>query len=170
MLTQILTRTPPYVWGILALILVVGVMQLRSRNISRPQLLIIPTAMVALSIFTVASNFGTSFGTVPVWIAGVAAAHILNTSILNSPRGVTFNGTAFQVPGSVIPLLIMLAIFLTNYTLGVTRAIAPQLSEATVFKVAISLALGALSGLLLSRARHILQTADNTIALKTISI
>jgi hypothetical protein len=167
MLTQILTRTPPYVWAILALILVLGIMQLRVRTISRIQLLLMPAAMLALSIFTVASNFGTSFETIPAWIAGVAASHFFNTSVFKGPHGVTSNGTAFQVPGSVVPLLIMLAIFLTNYTLGVTRAIAPHLFEAAAFKLAISLALGGLSGLLLSRARYILQTADNPTALKT---
>ncbi|NOU07262.1 MAG: hypothetical protein HOO99_13890 [Hyphomicrobiaceae bacterium] len=167
MLTQILTRTPPYVWGILAVILVLGIMQLRARSVSRMQLLLMPIAMLALSIFTVASNFGTSPETVLAWLAGVGIAHTFNTTAFKSPRDVIFDGTTYQLPGSAIPLLIMLAIFLTNYLLGVTRAMAPQILANLAFKIAICLALGTLSGLLLSRARHVLHTANNQTAPKT---
>ena len=57
----------------------------------------------------------------------------------------------FSVPGSVMPLLTILAIFLLKYTLGIELAMQPALRFEASFALAMAAGYGALTGLFASR-------------------
>ncbi len=153
-LTDILTRTPPQVWAILAVILILGAMQMRRRQISESNLTIMPLAMAGLSLYTVVSSFTATGSTLGPWFAAFGIAFAVNAVLLRSPARATYDPATrkFDVPGSIVPLLVMLAIFATNYALGVTRAIAPERLADRSFSTTVCAALGLLTGLLFARA------------------
>jgi len=66
---------------------------------------------------------------------------------------------AFRVPGSWLPLALMMAIFLLKYAVGVTLAMQPHLAHSAGFAITVSAAYGALSAVFLARARNILAQA-----------
>ena len=93
----------------------------------------------------------------PLWFAGFGIAFAVNAVLLKSPSSATFDQQTqrFLVPGSAIPLLIMLAIFAINYAMGVTRAVQPERLADGDVRIKACAILGLLSGLLFARAIRI---------------
>ena len=56
------------------------------------------------------------------------------------------------MPGSIVPMLLMLSIFLFNYVISVALAINPAFRSELVWQVGPALILGALSGIFIGRA------------------
>ena len=154
---DIIIRTPPQVWAILAVITLLGLMQLRERAVKETNLMLTPLAMLGLSLYTVYSNFGFTGWSLGPWFAAFGIAFAINAVILRSPARATYDATTqkFIVAGSVIPLLVMLAIFASNYILGVTRAITPATLADPTFRMQICATLGVLSGILFARSVRI---------------
>jgi len=57
-----------------------------------------------------------------------------------------------SVPGSWLPLALMLGLFATKFAVGVLVALAPALRHDAAFAASAGLAYGAFSGLFLGRA------------------
>ncbi len=154
---MILSHTPVWVWGLLVMLLALGVMYLRERRVSRARLALVPVGLAALSISGVLSSFGAAG--VAAWGLGVALAFALNTR-LRWTQGARREGGVFVLPGSGLPMLLMLAIFVLNYTVNVWRAMAAQGAAAPSLAVGLgfSVLFGALSGLLAARAWRVLRS------------
>ncbi|HRK18113.1 MAG TPA: hypothetical protein PK970_04090 [Hyphomicrobiaceae bacterium] len=160
-LSDILSRTPPQVWIILAVILALGLLQLRTRNVPRSRVMILPLAMVGLSIYTLVSGFQPWGSPIGFWAAGLGIAFGVNAALIRAPSGVTHDAETdtFRVPGSIIPMLVMLGIFGMNYFVGVTRALTPSRLQEPDFRMLVCGGLGLLTGLLVSRAARTLRVA-----------
>ncbi len=156
-LAMILARTPVWVWGLLVMLLALGVMYLRERRVSRLRLSLVPVGLAALSLSGVLSGFGLTG--VAAWLLGVALAFALNTQ-LRWTQGARREGAAFVLPGSVLPLVLMLTIFVLNYATNVWRAMAAQGAAAPSAAVGMGLSLlfGLLTGLLAARAWGVLRS------------
>jgi hypothetical protein len=152
----ILAHTPVWVWGLLVLLLALGTLYLRERRVSRARLSLVPLGLAALSISGVLSGFGAAG--VVAWLLGVGLAFAINTQ-LRWTRGARRDGAAFVLPGSVLPLALMLAIFGLNYALNVWRAMAAQggVAPSTAVGLGVSALFGVLSGLLAARAWRVLR-------------
>ncbi len=147
----ILRHTPPWVFGLFVVLLVFGWSQSRPRTSSLRRVAILPVAMIALSLYAALSVFGASATAIAAWIAGLALAIALN-SVLCLPRGVRAgadNGTV-HIPGSWLPLGLMMAIFFARYAVAVMLALRPGIVHTAEFTAAVGLAYGFLSGLFLA--------------------
>ena len=109
-------------------------------------------------MFGVWSTFGAAPVSLAAWSGGILLAVLLNR-ILGLPAGVAYSSASrrFTVPGSWLPLALMMAIFFTRYAITVTIAINPLLREAAAFAGAASLAYGLMSGTFFARALHIVR-------------
>jgi hypothetical protein len=154
MVTGILHNTPYWVWGVFVLLLVLGLSQTRGRNVSRALVFVLPLIMIPLSFYTIASSFGIHALPVIAWALGIAAAFALNVFVFQAPSGVRYVSDLgkFEVPGSWVPLFLMMTIFLSRFVLGVTRAVNPALIGNDVFVGAVSAILGLCSGTFAARA------------------
>lgn len=164
MLLEIFRRAPTYVWAILAVIVVFGLLQMRTRTIKRTNMLIMPLAMLGFSAYSAVRTFGLD-RTLGAWFAGIGIALAVNGALLKMPFGASYDRTTDTVamPGSAAPLVIMLAIFATNFALGVAGAIAPlRLSDPSVRWFAV-LWLGFLSGLFIARAMRAMKRSRSDI-------
>jgi len=75
---------------------------------------------------------------------------------LDLPRGVVARPDgSFDVPGSIAPLAIMLAIFSVHYVVNVVLALAPALAFRDAFVVAACAAYGIPSGMMAARAHKL---------------
>jgi hypothetical protein len=153
MLIQIVLHTPLWVWAVLAALLAYGLAQTLPRRLARPRIAIVPLVLLVLSFAGVIGSFGWTAAPVLAWAIGVAAALVLGRGLVAQPAARWEASTArVHVPGSWLPLALMMGLFLTKYGVGVTLAIRPALGHDLAFDAAVGLAYGGFSGLFLARA------------------
>lgn len=160
MILQILERTPPWVFALFAVLVVLGALQSRTRELGRSRVALLPAVFLPLSLLALGSVFGAEPLAYAGWLAGVAAA-VLAGRRTRRPEPASYATATglFRVPGSWAPLALMMAIFFTRYAVAVATAMQPPLRASPAFAAAVGLAYGLLSGAFLARALRILGAA-----------
>lgn len=167
-LGTVIRKTPLWVGGLLAVLMALGLSQTRERRISRLRMAIMPLAMTGLSLWGTVSAFGTSplFGYVMlVWLAG---ALLMGSLIaMTSPRPGTVYDAArrsFTVPGSWLPLALILGIFLTKYVVGVDLVMQPALARDGQYTLVTGALYGLFSGTFAGRTARLWRLARRPAA------
>lgn len=162
LLLETLKRTPSWVFVLFFALVALGYFQSRDRTISRGRVAIFPLAMIALSFYGVLSAFGNVPASLALWGLGVSLAAGLGVR-LGAPQGVIFHAQSrsFFVPGSWLPMVLMMAIFFTKYAVAVILARHLPLADEGAFVVSVSLCYGLFSGVFLARAMVIWQAAKS---------
>ena len=157
----ILQRTPVWVWGLLAALLALGISQLKGRQVGLRRVVIVPVAWLGFALYGIYSAFGNSGQLVAALIAWLVAAASVTAILLQSlPQGDTrFEAASqtFSVPGSVVPLLLILGIFMTKYIVGIELAMNATLAQDASFVLPIALLYGAFNGIFTARALRLLR-------------
>lgn len=158
MIKTIALNTPLWVWAVLLALIAFGLSQTRTRRVTHLFVLLLPAVMIPLSLLAVTTSFGIRFGPLSAWALGFAGAVTLNGLVFLGPKGVRYSvgDQRFELPGSWVPLLLMLTIFCTRFALGVSAALNPSIVGTPSFVGSVSTILGICSGLFLSRATRIL--------------
>lgn len=151
MLNQIISHTPPYVWGILAFLILRGVLAMRTREIGFNKLFILPIVMLVLSLQDIAAKFGLGSIALTLWALGAAAtvASMLKFSAARVAPAATPGRVI--VRGSVFPLALMMAIFVTKYVAAIAVAVQPHLRQDLPFTVLVCALFGVFNGYFLGR-------------------
>ena len=147
---QILKGTPIWVWVILAALIYLCGKQLKARVVKRYSVLIAPVVFLFVGLMA-AGRGPVGFATWAVSLISVAAV----TFFVWQPTGgarYEASGDRLHMPGSAVPMLLMLAIFLLNYVINVVLAINPAYRSQLAWQVGPALILGALSGVFIGRA------------------
>ena len=152
MFIAIVRHTPVWVWGLLAVLIALGLSQARDRDMSLARVTILPLVMIGLSL----SGVFSAFGHVPVALGGWAAG--LGAALACGRQFVVVRGAAWSprqarlhVPGSWLPLALIVGLFALKYFAGASLALHPELAADAGFAGLISLAYGGFSGLFLAR-------------------
>lgn len=127
---QAIQHTPIWVWPLLALLIFIGVLALRPRNLPLPRLLILPIVFLGLSIFSMVSSALPLPEALGIWLAGLLLGSLLGRLFV--PRqGVAIDRAArrIAVPGSVVPLLLIVVIFIGRYAFGYAFGRYPELRQ-----------------------------------------
>lgn len=160
MLVRILANTPIWVWGLLAALLALGASQLFTRSASLMRVMILPAAMTGLSLYGTLSVFGAAPAGLLAWCAaaGMAVPLVLRRPL---PARTRYDAATrrFTLPGSGLPLLLILGIFLTKYVVGVMLAMRPALAGDAGFAPAVAALYGAFSGVFIGRALRLWRLA-----------
>jgi hypothetical protein len=160
LLIEIIKHTPTWVFVLFFVLLALGYFQSKDRVMKRGSVSILPLAMVALSFYGVLSAFGASYIGLVSWAIGSVAAVRVGVK-LAVPHGVTYSieTRSFTVPGSWLPLVLMMAIFFIKYAVGVTLARQLLIVGMSGFTGMVGLCYGFLSGLFFARALVIWRAA-----------
>ena len=163
---QILINTPVWVWGLLVALLVLGFSQTKSRTVGLTRVVLLPLSLGALSLYSTLSTFGTSPTVLGSWLATTVLLVLLVTR-LPLPAGASYDIKArqFQLPGSWVPIALILGIFLTKYAVGVSVAMHPELKSHVNFASVVVILYGAFSGIFVGRALRLIRLA--WLALRT---
>jgi hypothetical protein len=151
MLNQILTRTPIYVWAILAFLILRGVIAMRTREIAVNKLFIIPVIMLVLSLQDIAAKFGLAGLPVVMWTLAAGATSALLWKFGAARVMPAAAPGRVIVRGSKFPLVLLLAIFMTKYVATVIVAVQPHLRQDTLFTVVVCALFGVFNGYFLGR-------------------
>jgi hypothetical protein len=156
MFMQIIVHTPIWVWVLLVVLIAVGSSQLAQRRIAPLRATLVPLLLSALSLAGVVTGLARPELALPAWIActAVVAAAMLSRA---APAGTAWDAVEgrFVVPGSAVPLVAMMGLFLTKYAVGVSLALNHLLVRDAVFTVGAAAIYGGFSGLFLGRAARL---------------
>lgn len=159
LLIEIIKHTPPLVFVLFFVLLVMGYRQSRDRVIGRGKITVLPIAMISLSFLGVISAFGVWQPISLVsWVVGVSISGLLSVRF-PSPLGVSYSAKdlSFLVPGSWLPFYLMMAIFALKYTVGVILARQLPILHEESFIASVSLFYGLIGGIFLFRALCIMR-------------
>lgn len=160
MFEQIIRNTPLWVWGLLLALASFGVNQLFNRTVGLRRVTIMALAMAALSLYGTVSAFGGAPQVLLAWLAAAAGvAGIVLPRPLPAQTRYDPDRRRFFLPGSWVPLALMLGIFCTKYVMGVTLAMQPALAHDANLALAVGALYGAFSGAFIARAARLLQFA-----------
>jgi hypothetical protein len=153
MVSRIIANTPIWVWLLLVALLWVGFAQTRTRCVEARSILTLPVVMPAMSL----SGMVTSFGPMPQAMLAWAVATTIGTSLIlirSIAPSTYYDSVAgrFHVPGSWIPMAVILSIFSLKYATGVTLAVQPALASSVEFAAILSALYGGFSGIFVGRA------------------
>lgn len=154
---EVLEHTPGYVWMILAALVVLGSLQMRTQEMSRARVLLLPIGLGAYSLWGAAAMFGLQWSAVVAWALAMTLMLWLARWV-RWPRDVRFvpERERFVVAGSAAPLAAMLTVFAVRYVGTVALVLNPQWRSFASVAFAGGLVYGVLSGLFAMRARTIL--------------
>jgi hypothetical protein len=172
-IVQVLSNTPTWVFALFFGLLALGLMQTRTRRVGRIPAFILPAGMITLSLAGINSSFGLRPVPLTSWAIALALAALLGYSKFRDKR-VEYDATAtqFLVPGSWMPLFVIMAIFFAKYTYAVMHAFNAEVVSAPLFVTALSGIYGLLSGYFAARAWNLVtkaRTASGTHVLPTTS-
>jgi hypothetical protein len=156
MIIDILKHTPTWVWMVLAALLVLGLQQTRPRELTLARVTILPLVFIGVSLYGVFGAFGHAAYAIVAWTAGFGTVAALARDAV-AVRGASWSNHTerFYVPGSWLPLTLIVGLFATKYGTGVCLAIHPQFANDAGFMAACSLTYGGFAGSFWARARSL---------------
>ncbi|MEJ6006811.1 DUF6622 family protein [Paucibacter sp. AS339] len=162
--SAVFSHIPGFVWAILAFILIMGLLQSRDQWMSKSRLKLVPMIWLAYGAWGVVGSFGPSAGAILPWVCGLIAGQMLvrrsgwpGTCHFDSARNLFF------VPGSWLPLALMMGIFLAKFAVGMSTALHPELLNTPAFASSFSALFGAFGGAFLGRSRNILNCSTSSM-------
>ncbi len=167
MVTTTLQHTPTWVFALFAALVALGVSMSFPRTVSLRRSLLLPLALLGLSLMGVASAFGSQPLALPAWSAGLGAALLALQGRVDT-SAVRFSAPTrrFHVPGSWVPLVLMMALFSLKFGVGVALALQPELRQSAGLAVPASAAYGLFSGVFLGRALALWALARQALVLQ----
>lgn len=162
-LSNIASHVPSWIWALLALLLALGLRQSRDQYLPRGRLVVLPLIWLAYGLWGVRSSFGHELVLMLAWALGL----VLGMQLMRLPAFASFvAGSHFDaqrgryfVPGSWLPMVLMLALFCAKFALGMSLAMQPALARDAHVALSFSVLFGTLSGALLGRSRTILRSS-----------
>ncbi len=160
MLLQILANTPKWVFVLFAALLWLGLSQLLTRRVGLSRITLLAIGMSVFSLYGTVSAFAGVPMALLAWLAGAAAVFALLAGRA-APLGTRYDAATrrFTVPGSAVPLAVMMGIFLTKYAVGITLGMQPAVARDLLFALAVSAVYGAFSGVFAARAARLWRLA-----------
>lgn len=169
LLIQILKHTPLWVFGLFFGLAYIGYLQSKSRRVSRHRLAVLPIAMLCLSLLGVWSSFDAHLTAFASWTCAWVAV-VMSSLALAPPRGAAYSveSKLFTLPGSWVPLALMMCIFFTKYAVAVARALNPGASNSLVLIAVICTIYGICSGIFFARALRVARIARPSRAMSVV--
>ncbi len=160
MLNQIILNTPRWVWVLLLALLWLGLSQTRARSASLQRITVLPLVMTGLSLYGCLASFDSGAALLVWLVAGMLAVTWVLPQEL--PEATRYDAAMrrFSLPGSWLPLALIMGLFLTKYFVGVVTALQPGLRGDPVFAFGFSVLYGAFSGVFVARAARLWRLAS----------
>lgn len=154
MAVAIVAHTPLWVFGLLALLIWLGIQGLRPRAQPIWRMLIVPGVFLAMGVSRLVLG-GKSAELMLIWLA--SAAVLFAIALATGPRAVTIDRESGLIlrPGSAVPLLRNVGIFLLQYAVAVVTAM--KLDAAGSVAIAGQIVSGACAGYFLGWAIALLR-------------
>ncbi|AQH04948.1 hypothetical protein A9R05_36500 (plasmid) [Burkholderia sp. KK1] len=151
-LFAIIQGTPTWVWVLLAFLVYRGVKALQTRTTPLSKLAIIPLIFAGMGIAHLISAPLAGWAAVAAWVVALGAGFIggvfnaSRTRFIVDPMALTV-----MSPGSVVPLVLILATFATKFWLGFELATVTNVAALANYVVIDAAVSGAVAGMFAGR-------------------
>ncbi len=148
-LEMIITYTPPWVFGLLVGLVLLGLMQVRQRQVAVKWVFIAPVCLLIMGLTGTLMDLGVSLFSLGPWLLAAAAVSLARR---HHSQPIPFDPASgkLTLPGSWVPLLVILLIFSLRYLLGMLKGLQWPHLHNPQFITSLSAALGACSGYFLA--------------------
>ncbi|MGE0658164.1 MAG: DUF6622 family protein [Reyranellaceae bacterium] len=151
-LLHIFQSAPLWVWPLLALLLFLGIRSLRDRSAPAASLVALPLAFFGLSISNLLPLDALAPLRIGVWLAALAIGIAPGWLMVRPARvSIDRSNRRIAVPGSVVPLALMLAAFVAGFYFGYLFARYPELKSDPLTLAVASTYRGLMSGYFLGQ-------------------
>jgi hypothetical protein len=156
MILDKLAHTPSWVWIVFAVLVGLGLKQTRAREITPARVTILPLIFIALSVSGVVRTAASLPLALSAWATGFGAVMLFARNAV-AVRGASWSvrSDRLQVPGSWLPLTLILGLFLIRYGVGVSLSLHPALAGDARVTLGCSLVFGAFAGVFWARSRSL---------------
>ncbi len=159
MIISIFQHVPRFVWFLLAGLIALGISMSFTRRRSLRAAIVIPLAMITLSFLGVISAFHQPIA-LAAWVGGVVVALGVSTALgLWSTVRWSHQERCLIVPGSWIPMAMIMGLFIIKFGVNVMLGMHQELGNDAMFIALAGFAYGAFSGMFLARGVAMVQVA-----------
>ena len=157
-LTEILSHTPLWVWGVFVLLIWRGLSSAQDREVTAQKLVILPAVIFYLALNGLAATAHSPFGDIAVGIGvllgiGAGFARFNRTSAYQVAPGV------IRMRGEWSTMIVILAIFFLHYAAGVLQETDPALTQSHAFVIMMGGASAFLSSMTITVAALLIRLA-----------
>jgi len=154
---DILTHTPTWVWGLLAALVALGLVQARPQRLARARLVVLPGVMFALGLNSSWPTFAAHPTLAALWLAAYLAM-LLAARQWRLAAGTSWDAAQARLalPGSWLPLALILVVFWLRYGIAVGFVLHPGWRDDLALLAGVSMLYGAIGGLFAGRALGLL--------------
>ena len=156
---NIAAHVPLWVWAILGYIIVMGLKQTREMSLSLKRLILLPGFWLCFGAWGVVGHYGWVSLPTLAWVAGLSLGLALMLCSGKSKARYDAETSRYVVPGSWLPLGLMLSIFCAKFGQGVALALHPEWAALLSVQLATGLVFGTISGCMLGRSAKVLRTS-----------
>lgn len=166
---DILLNTPLYVYWMFISLLIVGLMQKKTRNVTKTRALSIPIILILLSI----GGFFVDFEVNIIGILFCTLGFLFSSSLilfLNKKYNIfvsiiySFSKKQFIIKGSYIPLTLFMLVFFVKYFVGLIKATNLELFNDIFFILFFSFTYGLFIGIFFMRLYVLLEKSKKIIS------
>lgn len=149
---QIIKPIPRWVVVTFFIFMAYGLAQFRARQVRPSRLIILPLFTIILTLASVITGSNSRLLSLLAWLLGLGLSIWLGR-LKKAPRGVhySYQTKLIYVPGSGIPLLLMMLIYATLYIVHDVTGNQHIFMNTAEFSIAIGLIYGLICGMFLAR-------------------
>lgn len=151
---QILAHTPTWVFFLLITLLFLGYRQSKNREIGAYPVFIMPIIFISLGL---SGTLQQQWLCTVVFIMSVALGVLLSFRMSSITSIVKVTAKHVYIPGSWIPMLCIVVIFLARYSLNVLTVTKPELLASWSFILPYALSTGFFGGYFVARAIKVIR-------------
>lgn len=131
---QIITKTPLFVWPLLAVLLLGGLKASKSSEVPIRMLLLIPSIFLGWSLFSFFGKYGTNLLAILFWLLCFAMGFFIGFLHMQKLK-LRFDRKKKEVemPGSWIPLMLSMSIFISKFLIGMISSMIPYFNGLLLF-------------------------------------
>jgi len=146
-----IAHTPIWVFALFAAVLYLGARNLKARERTPISLIVLPLVMLGFALVNLVANSADKTLAIPAFIFSFAIGNAIGWNLLPKVVAVDRERGTIRVPGSVAPLLVVIAIVILRYAIGYAYGRWPELQADQALALEFSATGALLAGIVWGR-------------------
>jgi hypothetical protein len=150
-ITEAITHTPLWVWPLFAVVLFLGARNLWPRERPLAPMIVLPAVLLVFALYNLTSSRADLTLVIPAFAVSFAIGIGIGWNLVPKHVEVLRDKGSIRVPGSVAPLLVVIAILILRYAIGYIYGRWPELRADPALALEFSATGALLAGIIWGR-------------------